>query len=139
MSDLLEFLAARLDEDEAAVRAVTAARRYDEWDAVGAAGDDEAADLTWHVVGITAMKPEPGAKAIAHHIARHDPARVLRDVMAQRAIVDAYAVTDGDVELHLGNFPRKHGEWDGLGLAVRQLATVYSDHPHYQQEWAPEQ
>lgn len=64
-------------------------------------------------------------------------ARPFREVAAKRAILDAYTANDADVGLHLGPYPRKHGQWDGLRLAVWHLASVYSDHPDYREEWKP--
>jgi hypothetical protein len=53
----------------------------------------------------------------AAHIARHDPARVLADVKAKRAII-------GD-------------EWSDPGWDVLcALASAYADHPDYREEWS---
>lgn len=91
MDDLIAFLNARLDEDEAEAKAAAnALNRHIECDPDNAA-----------------------------HIARHDPARVLREVAAKRAIVERYA---------------KAPDWAG-GEDVRLLAAVWSDHPDYRQEW----
>lgn len=59
--------------------------------------------------------------------------RVLRECAAKRAIVGTYAAveanrnTEGSVQWH---------EERALLTSVRALATVYSDHPDYQEEWA---
>lgn len=55
---------------------------------------------------------------VAQHIARHDPARVLRECAAKRELVDAW-----------------HDEHGG-GHVLKTLAAVYSDHPDYRQEWS---
>ena len=59
-------------------------------------------------------------------------ARVLREVEAKRAVLNAYVCTDGDSPRD-----RDRGRWDGLHATVRHLAAVYSDHPDYRQEWKP--
>jgi hypothetical protein len=64
------------------------------------------------------------------HIVRHDPARVLREVEAKRALLAA--ATSYSPELEYGD----NGEW-AFDLAVRLLASVWSDHPDYLPEWSP--
>ncbi|BCF84544.1 hypothetical protein RQCS_40890 [Rhodococcus qingshengii] len=60
------------------------------------------------------------------HIARHDPARVLREVAAKRGIVAK--VRQGMVNIRI--FP---GLWESMQL----LAVPYDDHPDYREEWRP--
>lgn len=82
----------------------------------------------------------------ARHIARHDPARVLREVEAKRAILG----------LHYPGLPPA-GAPDGLTICAGEeadgdtwqmatswpchtvcvIAAVYSDHPDYRPEWKP--
>jgi hypothetical protein len=91
--NLSEFLTARLDEDEQIARAING----DKWG--------------W-----------PGARSgFAAHVARHDPARVLREVAAKRAILAecARSVECGD---------------DGCVLAgavIVNMAAIWGDHPDY--------
>ena len=90
--------------------------------------------------------------AAAGHIARHDPARVLREVEAKRRIVDAYEqalqaegewrerpvpTRPADLRLH---------EQEGTEVIVaartwrracRALAAVHADRPGYRSEWRP--
>ena len=83
--DLVEFLRARLDEDEAE---------------------------HWAIASI--------------YIARHDPARVLREVEAKRRIVaTAVLMLDGGVS---------YESWESV---LQDLALPYSEHPDYRQEWKP--
>jgi hypothetical protein len=56
-----------------------------------------------------------------HHIIRHDPDRVLRDVEAKRGILAEYESPG-------------LGLSDGLRVAVELLAGAWSDHPDYQAE-----
>jgi hypothetical protein len=80
MDDLAAFIAARLDEDEAEARVLGGS----EWDA------QHFRDGDWAIRG-TGMGPRAIADAwkpeTARHVARHDPARVLREVAAKRAMV----------------------------------------------------
>lgn len=63
----------------------------------------------------------------AHHIARHDPDRALREVAAHRDLLDFYAEV------------RRVWQRDYLkaDLVLGKLATIWSDHPDYRPEWAP--
>src|SRR6266576_4463664 len=86
MSDLVAFLRARVDEDEAAAR--LAAREGGTWtqdDPVRFPG--AISSLGGQVVYDEGAPDENQAP----HIARHDPARVLREVEAKRAILAEYA------------------------------------------------
>lgn len=59
----------------------------------------------------------------AAHIARHDPARVLRDTEARRGILDTLQEEGGD---------RMFAD------IFRLLALSYTDHPDYDEAWRPE-
>jgi hypothetical protein len=106
MSDLTEFLKARLDEDERTAKGLAGATRI-----IGGGPDFYGA----------------GGLAAEDFWERFDPARVLREVKAKRAILGEYAGNDMD----------DLGYTNALGFAVSHLAAVYSDHPDYQQEWRP--
>jgi Family of unknown function (DUF6221) len=139
--DLAEFLAARLDEDEAAAGA--GARRVGmPWRAEpqpGTPGGLVIDDLG--LVGST------GGRYAAEHIARHDPARVLREVAAGRAILAEHAATDwtayGDRMCRrcVLDDDEPHDEpyhWLPFPCpTLRALAAAYSDHPDYDPAWAP--
>lgn len=128
-ADLIAFLTARLDEDEAAAKAVAdypapwRASCYNhgtEWAVTDASYDFAAAEV--------------GEEA-AFHIALHDPARVLREVEAKRVIVNLAAKvrewTDGSAGATAGYAAVVVGD------TLRVLAAVYSDHPDYDQSWKP--
>lgn len=77
-AELITAFRAALDADETAVRAVAVAyggewTAYDDW-----VGGDNGADVL----------DEPGAPI--EHIARYDPAFVLADIAAKRAVIDAH-------------------------------------------------
>jgi len=69
------------------------------------------------------------------HIARHDPARILREVAAKRAIIEAADEATGydmqvDGEFRVGS--RNMVEEPYVGdVILRALAAAYSDHPDY--------
>ncbi len=146
-----QFIAARLDEAEATARAAAeadpapwAADADDVGDAGGRNGRGfgivVAADDVplWECEGSRAlMMTAPTAR----HVAAHDPARVLRAVVAKRAILAAYdrtvarfgdvlnspADTDADASAYSA---RAH-----MGLVLRLLATTDEDHPGFNPAW----
>lgn len=145
MSDLTEFLLARIAEDEAG--AVAAQRRIASW---------AKADVgPWITARQIAEQVGPGAVLDAF-IARHDPARVLAECQAKRRIVEWHGERDDCCEERYGPLILDaESEWsagtDSLGqLSMRQsigtqrfigcvtlmhLASVYSDHPNYDEAW----
>lgn len=126
MADLIAFVTARLDEEH--------------WEAYKFHRDGGwSADMLATLFGRDESDP------VIQHIARHDPARVLREVAAKRAILDR----------HMPHQPAFGGlacNWcsedvdDRPQIAkeswpcpdVRSLAAVWSDHQDYRQEWAPQ-
>lgn len=75
------------------------------------------------------------AEQVADHMARHDPARVLAECRAKRAIVAMAADEGGYVKV---------GDWESCSdscpeviasEAIRAIAAVYADHSDYQAEW----
>ena len=127
--DLIAFLNARLDEDEAAAKKshYEGQRWLTEEEGVYRWPTDE-------------LVHSADRKADARHIARFDPARVLREVAAKRAIIAEHgpsrqdgsrcrvctAIADGGATRFRAPCP-----------TLRHLAAAYSDHPDYRQEWKP--
>ena len=148
--DVITFLNARLDEDEAAAMAATGTAWA--WEATGdkdnswAAGHVESEDgcplsgEIEHGQGIVidgVCESINGNLADAAHIARHDPARALREVAFKRAMLSMFLDAFGNrlnmtIYGAVGGFTM-NGDW-----VLRQMAAVYSDHPDYRQEWALE-
>jgi hypothetical protein len=133
VDDLVQFLRARLDEEEAATRAAARAERADTWTTVpdSHGGVLDGTGTRSLIVGYgDVMAPET-----ATHIARHDPARVLAEVDAKRQIVDRMAgmlaAAEGDSEVdHYGGLDAAEG-------TLELLALPYADHPDYRDEWRP--
>jgi hypothetical protein len=139
VNGLADFLRARLDEDEAVAQAT------------GAKSERELSLGRWTQVDMT-VRSEAGHLVVKHswpqeiaHIVRHDPARVLADVAAKRAIVDEHALLDPPPEPD-DDWPlvcrrcedrRRHDAMRWPCPTLRHLAAVYADHPDYDQEWAP--
>lgn len=138
MSDLADFLRARLDEDEAAAKAA--------WPGPWQLKEEHGLFRQASVCVMQPLSGRPGASTgltayvplgsqdaeTAAHIARHDPARVLREVAAKRAIIDLHTPT-----ATLG--PGRSCEYCGhLWPCAEALAVaaVYSDHPDYDPAWA---
>jgi|HubBroStandDraft_4_1064222.scaffolds.fasta_scaffold586039_2 hypothetical protein len=100
--------------------------------------EDEAAAKAWLPFG------NPDA-AQREHIARHDPARVLREVDAKRKILAEHCDTVGSVWIpghgHDNKFCARcvdsdrdgdyYAEEPGPCLTLRALAAVWSGHPDY--------
>jgi Family of unknown function (DUF6221) len=115
MSDLTEFLTARLDEDEA--DAHHAARNV--------------------VLDASFLDDNAGDRALAHWL-RHDPARVLREVEAKRKILAMWQEPETERYLPTGEVVAQVAVADAIDSVVRELNTVYSDHPDYDEAWRPE-
>ena len=125
MSDLVTWLRAQLDADERSAM-IAAGPIGHNWQADG--GSVFAEHPTDEIVDY--------AGQAAEHIAVHDPARVLRQVAAMRAIVDAYERAyhgDGIEETEA-----QHARRVALEETVEALATVYTDRDAYNPDWAPE-
>lgn len=131
MTGIAEFLTARLDEDEATAQHSGPAR------VAWLAFLDDAGHMRYTTVAASNDDDDPwvadGHELVAPAAVRvvYDPARVLAEVAAKRALLkrldeDADACTDD-------------AEWRGASLAewqvIAHLAAVYADHPDYDPSW----
>lgn len=111
MSEVVEFLLARLAEDEVVARAMPF---EPEWIAHP--------EKTGQPIIAGNARIATCAESVMPHIARHDPARVLAEVAAKRRIVDLADHLSGRNEVG--------------GAILRALASVYADDPDWREEWA---
>ena len=125
---LAEFLLARLAEDEAA--ALAAVEAHDGRRRRVSDGGTAVAR------GCLSSPPVRAGRHATHleHIARHDPARVLADVAAKRAMFGVqWPTLTPPGELSHGD----NGEW-ALDMTLRALAQPYAGEPGWREEWANE-
>ncbi|WP_109527233.1 MULTISPECIES: DUF6221 family protein [Nocardia] len=135
------FIEARLAEDERI--ALDGGERSPNWwtskDFGGVGGGrvvhPDPNDLEWIACRHTIVYGEGyPLEAEAEHIARHDPARVLRQATAIRHVVERLAVLQEDLENEFGSILKPHhaeAVRDNLG----PIAAIWSDHPDFNQEW----
>lgn len=133
MSDLVEFLLARITEDENGAHQVL--RDYAEhsatWDnpctGVINIGDPG-------LEGLVALGDGP----LAIHIADWDPARVLAECDAKRRIFKIHSeIVTGDIPTERAfDFCNEDLEQHPCPT-LRLLALPYAEHPDYRDEWRP--
>lgn len=131
MDDLIAFVTARLDEDEVAAKAIL---------------EDPDYEAEWHEQSSGVLYVGPGSERypldglcpigdsrLTRYIARHDPARVLREVEAKRAMLAEHDTRDW----RIGD--RVHDcQWQSWPCnTLRQITAVWADHPDYRDEWRP--
>lgn len=172
VSEIVQFLEARLAEDEAVAReAITPDRPGTHWEWESTADDDDPESPrclctveefpTKSGVGDLPGFPLYGCRAdpspAMDHIARHDPARVLREVAAKRAVMSRHREVKEDDELgwmwsrYASDHNRSQpcagcGVWGDPDLPVTDrvedcpelhaLASVYADHCDFNPDWA---
>jgi hypothetical protein len=118
---LVEFLEARLAEDE--LMANTAIEGAADWHVFYAYRDIKDGD-GHYVVLADAQHPTVGQAA---HIARHNPARVLRQCEAGRVVIAEYLRVEA-----LGDEPGRLVAEN----ALKALASAHRDHGDFEQTWA---
>lgn len=123
MKNLVEFLMARLDEDEHFARRTHSS----EWTF------DELGQLLVNQGQTISKIANLGVDNFGWHIARHDPARVLRDVAAGRALIKVATEAKEASNTSVGDDYMMAAAC--LETALKQRAEVYSDHPDYQEAW----
>jgi hypothetical protein len=126
MDELVQFLRARLDDDESYAR--------------NSFGDHNGAGPEWHELWSEALNigddedlVMTNDSQVSRFMERHDPARVLREVEARRRIV--YLAVQ--VPSLTGKFDLFDNSRDGWAEVLKQLAVSYSDHRDYRAEWRP--
>jgi hypothetical protein len=146
VSDLTEFLLARIAEDEATARGAHPGP-WNHWPEAGwievyqggptteggPYGDVIAQGIRptgsgtdWNTP--TGKGPYTGTEHTADHICRHDPARVLAECEAKRLVIQA-------VDSMEARIAQEWGESDDDPDPIIAMAAVYADHPDYRLEW----
>ncbi|MFI6862633.1 DUF6221 family protein [Streptomyces sp. NPDC050421] len=114
MDDLVQFLRDRLDDDEQTARAA----HVPNWSTDGRRGLHYGVEDGWMADALTT--------ADADHIARHDPARILRDVEAKRRLIDWVL-----------RWPMRPAPPSSVDGVLELLALPYADHEAYRDDWRP--
>jgi hypothetical protein len=123
-ADLVAFLRARLDEDEQVARTAEAETSA-VWTAYSESVDEEGG-------GAVATGSYGYFGDQRHHIARHDPARVLAEVDAKRDVIRLAERAHDYHATFVSGFAA------AMEDALRKFALAYADHPDYKPEWAPD-
>ncbi|SDT41790.1 hypothetical protein SAMN04489743_2825 [Pseudarthrobacter equi] len=136
-TSLIDFLLARIAEDESFVQRIIAATYCDhnaEWrcdsSAVLSIGDEKLDSLIPTCCAV-----------VGDFAARFDPARILAECAAKRAVVELH---EGEIQIIHTGASAMSGDPLAHGLVIKSegrvileaLATVYSSHPEYQSDWA---
>jgi hypothetical protein len=134
--ELREFIEARLAEDEAIALAV---QQRAPWLVVGSYGDEGVKEDGYGWVATGAYNAGMDADDAAH-IARHDPARVLRDVEAKRRLLAQYQAVCDEIRAPKSAEHRMNARARQFALdeVLVTLALPYADHPNYDPSWSPE-
>jgi hypothetical protein len=111
------FVEARLDEDERV--------------AEGAARTDDGRGGAWVAAGLRSTYDA----RVDDHIARHDPARVLRDVAAHRRLLAWYAEALEFEQRTMPAFQVPFVTREVLEKVLHTLAASWSNHPGFRPEW----
>jgi hypothetical protein len=151
MTDIVAFMTACLDEDELLAHEATPGP----WAPEQPLLTDVVSSLLGPVADC-AVRTGYRAQSLedARHIARHNPTRVLADVVGKRAIVEDYATTcrirdEAAARIQEAHASGRivHADYDEWGRAnreasildgvVRHLAEAYVDRPGYEELTAP--
>jgi hypothetical protein len=135
--DIAEFVKARLDEDEATAKAALESEWFAHVTEFASANHYD----TFGDLAVDYWQWFPG-EADGVHVARHDPARVPREVEAKRAHLSQWMDARAQVvECGRAGDDAGRSRWEAVALALTHVvvsdAAVWSDHPDYRAEWKP--
>ena len=122
MSDLVEFLTARLDEDDEAALDMLAR----DWTLTGR-----------DVMAAGFVIAEASSDLTARHIAHYDPARSRREIEAKRQHLARYQGALLRQQAEPGD-ERNNGYVVAMSQVLQDDTAVYSGHPDYDEAWRPE-
>jgi hypothetical protein len=135
--DVVLFVLDRLDEDEQVARAATPGP----WERMGRVVHDSSPPTEW--LGMRHIAASGDYNTTAEHLVRHDPARVLLEVKAKRAMIGERGAgvcdcddTDSPPTWWKDRSVALVHHTDCVAQTVAAcLAQVWSDHPDYRSEW----
>jgi len=154
VTDIVEFIRARLDEDERVALAANGPHwrpgdgNVSEGGLYALDGDGSDEGRGWSIAWFQLGETNPGRqlpafsswKRRAHengvHAARHDPARVLREVEATRAVLAEYEHALERRAEHPDDVASA-GALLTMVRVMKLLALPYAEHPDYRKEWRP--
>ncbi|MGW3346779.1 DUF6221 family protein [Nonomuraea rubra] len=134
MDDLINFLRARLGEDEVMARYSQGTGPWELGECVPA---DEPGVTDWAISSGGYVHTHSRGNFRASHIVRHQPARVLREVESKRKRIEHYRKVRELAD------PNRHPDQAYVlaqGVAEKSLmfdALPYDDHGDYREEWRP--
>lgn len=130
--ELIDFLRARLNEDEALALQASSGPWADQTGQISGGSDGRV---------LVAQQVQAWNAA---HIASHDPARVLREIDGKRRLITMGLSRASEVDHELGCGHEADEIEAGLCPAgtgdigeLRLLAVSYVTHPDYREEWRP--
>ncbi|MFB6854898.1 DUF6221 family protein [Streptomyces sp. NPDC056341] len=132
MSDLVQWLGEQLDEDERIARAATRGP----WVQSGIGDYGWTVDFGHPGSSVETADTEQGL-ADADFIAAHNPARVLREIDADRALLGDYTAAQEIVDAAACPDMYDVGRAQGLEGAVLRRAAAFDQRPGYREEWRP--
>ena len=137
---LTEFLLARISEREAIARAASQMARdgsMARWRNEYRDGGNPGQSRVWNGVGQAVVNHVSDSQGA--HIALHDPARVLAECEAQRAVVrqGRMFIRQSDDLPDTDENARQHGAATAYEEVLGYLALPDADHPDYQEKWRP--
>lgn len=145
--DIVEFLTARLDEDEAAARAAITTYDDGQWTYGLITKREDYEFYSIHTISPQTVEIAGSGfdstggvheERFAAHITRWDPAHCLADVSAKRAMIALHAVEDERMHECVGSDPVIGIVTDYVAncQTLRLLVAPYADHPDYEPAWA---
>ncbi|QXG76286.1 hypothetical protein KUM42_01540 [Modestobacter sp. L9-4] len=140
MTELCDFLLARIAEDAATARAAfhpVGEERVGGWYWSGA-GDAVFVDRTSEPVACGPWQ-QLMHQPFAQHMVRWDPERVVAECLARRGVVEGCAAALAPRSLRrrllASTVHHDRGRRELAAQTLRLLALPYADHPRYRQEW----
>ena len=123
---IVEFLEARIAEDEAVAKA-----------AFARLGENDPFTQEWQfgMGGFGGLVNRAGTRtalsptAESNHINRHGPVRVLQEVAAKRKLIKSIE--------ELVQHAYGYDSAGAIETELAPLAAIYSDHPDFNEEWRP--